>query len=77
MREHRDEDKMARKCGRSYSKRRNSLRRRPEKIGRRFQLPRQRNWANTFQRVEKNKDPTAEKEWFPPFFSRVGGGVWR
>lgn len=41
--------------------RRNGLQRRPERIGKYFQLPRQRNWANTSKMVEKNKDPTAEK----------------
>lgn len=55
--------------------RRDGLQRRPERIGKHFQLPRQRNWASTSKMVEKNKDPAAEKK-PPPFFSR-GDGVWR
>lgn len=29
-----------------------------KRIGKHFQLPRQRNWANTSRMVEKNADPT-------------------
>lgn len=52
--------------------RRDGLQRRPERIGKHFQLPRQRNWANTSKMVEKNKDPAAEKKAPPPFFFQGG-----
>lgn len=59
--------------------RRDGLQRRPERIGKHFQLPRQRNWASTSKMVEKNKDPAAEKKG-PPFFFPggmvFGGRIW-
>lgn len=64
--------------------RRDGLQRRPERIGKHFQLPRQRNWANTSKMVEKNKDPAAEKKGPPPFFQggwclevEFGGVFWQ